>query len=95
MNRPRLLDEVQNILCVKHYSIRTEEAYVQLIKRFIIFHNNKHPADMGEAEVSAFFTHLVVKNNVTSSTQNQALSAFLFLYKHVLEIESWSENIFR
>ncbi len=84
MNKPRLLDDVRNVLRVKHYSIRTEEAYTQWIKRFIYFHNKKHPADMGEAEISAFLTHLAVKNNVTSSTQNQALSALLFLYKQVL-----------
>ncbi len=87
MNKPRLLDDVRNVLLVKHYSIRTEEAYTQWIKRFIYFHNKKHPADMGEAEISAFLTHLAVKNNVISPTQNQALSALLFLYKQVLGIE--------
>jgi integron integrase len=96
MNKPRLLDDVRNVLRVKHYSIRTEEAYTQWIKRFIYFHNKKHPADMGEAEISAFLTHLAVKNNVTSSTQNQALSALLFLYKQVLGIElEWLDGVTR
>ncbi len=96
MSKPRLLDEVRSVLRVKHYSIRTEEAYTQWIKRFIFFHNKKHPADMGEAEISAFLTHLAVKNNVTSSTQNQALSALLFLYKQVLGVElEWLDGITR
>ena len=96
MSKPRLLDEVRNVLRVKHYSIRTEEAYIQWIKRFIFFHNKKHPADMGEPELSAFLTHLAVKNNVTSSTQNQALSALLFLYKQVLGIElEWLDDLTR
>lgn len=96
MSKPRLLDDVRNVLRVKHYSIRTEEAYIQWIKRFIFFHNKKHPADMGEAEISAFLTHLAVKNNVTSSTQNQALSALLFLYKQVLGVElEWLDGITR
>ncbi len=96
MSKPRLLDEVRNVLRVKHYSIRTEEAYIQWVKRFIFFHNKKHPADMAEAEISAFLTHLAVKNNVTSSTQNQALSALLFLYKQVLGIElEWLDGITR
>ena len=81
MTRSRLLDDVRRAIRVKHYSIRTEEAYIQWIKRYIFFHHKKHPADMGEAELSAFLTHLAVDKNVTASTQNQALSALLFLYK--------------
>ena len=81
MSRSRLLDDVRRAIRVKHFSIRTEEAYIQWIKRYIYFHNKKHPADMGEPELSAFLTHLAVHNNVTASTQNQALSAILCLYK--------------
>jgi integron integrase len=96
MDKPRLMDEVRNALRVKHYSIRTEQAYIQWIKRYIYFHNKKHPAEMGEAEISAFLTHLAVNKNVTASTQNQALSALLFLYKQVLGIElDWLDNITR
>lgn len=96
MGKPRLLDEVRHALRVKHYSIRTEEAYVQWIKRFIFFHNKKHPAEMGETEISAFLTDLAVHKNVTASTQNQALSALLFLYKQVLGIElAWLDGVTR
>lgn len=96
MTKPRLLDEVRGALRVKHYSIRTEETYIQWIKRFIYFHNKKHPADMGEAEVSAFLNYLAVSKNVTASTQNQALSALLFLYKQVLGVElPWLDGITR
>ena len=95
MAKPRLLDEVRNVLRVTHYSIRTEEAYVQWIKRFIYFHNKKHPADMGEAEISAFLTHLAITKNVTASTQNQALPALLFLYKEVVEVKlEWLDEEF-
>jgi integron integrase len=68
-----------------HYSIRTEDAYVQWIKRFILFHGKRHPLEMGESEVEAFLNHLAVEGNVAASTQNQALSALLFLYKFVLD----------
>lgn len=81
---PKLLDQVRNALRVKHYAYRTEEAYVQWIRRFILFHNKRHPKEMAEPEVQAFLTHLAVKENVAASTQNQALSAILFLYRHVL-----------
>ena len=70
---------------MKHYSIRTEETYVDWIKRFIFFHNKRHPLEMGEVEIGAFLTHLAVERKVASSTQNQALSALLFLYGQVLE----------
>lgn len=96
MARSRLLDQVRDTLRVKHYSIRTEESYIQWIKRFIYFHNKKHPADMGEAEITAFLTHLAVNKNVTPSTQNQALSALLFLYKQVLNIDLlWLDGVTR
>lgn len=72
------------------------DAYIQWIKRFIFFHNKKHPADMGEAEITAFLSHLAVAKNVTASTQNQALSALLFLYKQVLGIElAWLDEVTR
>lgn len=68
-----------------HYSIRTEEAYVQWIRRFIVFHGKRHPAEMGEAEVRAFLSHLAVECGVAASTQNQALNAIVFLYRHIVE----------
>ena len=80
----KLLDRVRDALRLKHYSIRTEEAYVNWIKRYIYFHNVRHPAEMGASEVQAFLTHLAVEENVAASTQNQALSALLFLYRQVL-----------
>jgi integron integrase len=80
----KLLDRVRDALRLKHYSIRTEEAYVNWIKRYIYFHNVRHPAEMGAPEVQAFLTHLAVKEDVAASTQNQALSALLFLYREVL-----------
>jgi integron integrase len=96
MAKTRLLDEVRNTMRVKHYSIRTEQSYIQWIKRYIYFHNKKHPADMGDAELSAFLTHLAVDKNVTASTQNQALSALLFLYKQVLGVElPWLSDVTR
>lgn len=81
---PKLLDQVRNCLRIKHYSIRTETQYLQWIKRFILFHGKKHPIQMGATEIEAFLTHLAVEGHVAASTQNQALSALLFLYKEVL-----------
>ena len=78
------LISVREAIRVRHYSIRTEEAYVQWVKRFILFHGKRHPAEMGEAEVAAFLTHLAVVGDVASSTQNQALNALVFLYDNVL-----------
>ena len=72
------LQEVRNAIRVRHYSIRTEEAYVSWIKRFILFHNKRHPKDMGEEEVGAFLNHLAVHGNMAASTQNQALNALVF-----------------
>ncbi len=82
---PKLLDQVRDRLRVKHYSIRTEQVYVDWIKRFIWFHDKRHPKDMGAQEIEAFLTHLAVKGKVSASTQNQAKSALLFLYREVLE----------
>ena len=82
---PRLLDSVRKHLRVRHYSIRTEQAYLDWIKRFILFHGKRHPTDMAEPEIASFLTHLAVDRHVAASTQNQALSALLFLYHEVLE----------
>ena len=86
--RPKkLLEQVSDLLRLKHYSKRTEEAYVNWIRRYIMFHNKRHPNDMGIPEIEAFLTHLAVDRNVAASTQNQAFSALLFLYREVLRIE--------
>jgi integron integrase len=82
---PKLLDRVRWNLRVKHYSTRTEQAYVDWIRRFILFHRKRHPKEMSEKEITEFLTHLAVEKNVAASTQNQAFSALLFLYQHVLE----------
>ena len=94
--KPRLLDRVRHRCRVKHYSIRTEKRYVDWIRRFILFHDKRHPAGMGAPEVEAFLTWLAVERNVAPSTQNQALAAILFLYKEVLEIElPWLDGVTR
>jgi len=93
---PKLLDQVRDRIRVKHYSIRTETQYVQWIRRFILFHDKRHPRDPGAPEVEAFLTHLAVAGNVAASTQNQALSALLFLYKEVLGIDMpWLKDVTR
>jgi hypothetical protein len=84
---PRLLDQVRQVLRVRHYALRTEECYVQWIKRFILFHGTRHPRELGAAEVEPFLTDLAVNGRVTASTQNQALNALVFLYAQVLEID--------
>ncbi len=91
---PRLLDQVRNRIRLKHYSIRTEESYVGWVRRFVLFHGKRHPRDMGAAEVEAFLTHLAVHGKVSASTQNQAKSGLLFLYKEVLGQElPWLDNV--
>ena len=80
----KLLDQVREIIRLKHLSIRTEEAYVQWIKRYILFHNKCHPNEMGENEIQQFLTYLSWQKYVSSSTQNQALNAIIFLYNQVL-----------
>lgn len=96
MQQPRLLDRVREALRVRHYSLRTEQAYVHWIKRFILFHGKRHPQSLGEREITAFLTHLAVRRNVAASTQNQALSAILFLYKQVLKHElDWLDSVVR
>lgn len=82
---PRLLDRVRQALRRKHYALRTEEAYVAWIRRYILFHNKRHPQDLGMPEVNAFLTDLAVNQHVAASTQNQALSALSFLYEEVLQ----------
>ena len=85
--KPKLLDQVRQLLRLRHYSLRTEEAYVAWIRRYILFHNKRHPRELGEADVSAFLSALAQEGQVAASTQNQALSALLFLYKKVLQRE--------
>jgi integron integrase len=93
---PKLLDQVRDRIRVKHYSIRTETQYVQWVRRFILFHGKKHPRDMGAPEVEAFLTHLAVAGHVAAATQNQALSALLFLYKEVLGVDlPWLNDVTR
>lgn len=93
---PKLLDRVRAEIRTRHYSIRTEQTYVHWIKRFILFHNERHPREMGSAEVESFLSDLAVRQNVSASTQNLALSAILFLYRNVLGIElPWLVNVTR
>ncbi len=82
--QPRLLDQVRAAIRLRHYSIRTEEAYIQWIRRYILFHKKRHPIEMGSSEINHFLSHLASAKNVASSTQNQALCALVFLYKVVL-----------
>jgi integron integrase len=92
----RILDSVRNRCRLKHYSIRTERAYSGWIRRFIIFHGKVHPREMGAAEVEQFLTHLAVGENVAAGTQNQALSALLFLYKEIIGVQlPWLESVTR
>ena len=94
--KPRLLDQMREQIRVRHYSIRTEQAYVDWCRRFILWHDKRHPRDMGAADVEAFLTHLAVERNVSASTQNQAKAALLFLYKEVLGMElAWLDNLVR
>ena len=94
--KPKLLDQVRDAIRTRHYSYRTEEAYVGWIKRFILFHNKRHPAEMGKPEIEQFLTALAVKRNVAASTQNQALAAMLFLYKDVLASDpGWLDDVVR
>ena len=95
-DKPKLLDQVRKQIRLRHYSIRTEAVYLEWVKRFIRFHKYRHPQDMGAAEVEAFLSDLAVRRDVAASTQNQALSAILFLYKQVLRIElPWMDGVIR
>src|SRR5438046_4352840 len=92
----KLLDQVGDTIRRKHFSIRTEQSYTNWIRRFILFHDKRHPRDMAEAEVTEFLTHLAREGRVAGSTQNQALSALLFLYKEVLKQEiGWLKGVER
>ncbi len=96
MHSPRLMDQVREALRVHHYSLRTEQSYLQWIKRYILFHGKRHPREMGPKEVADFLTHLAVQRNVSASTQNQALAGILFLYKKVLKLDiGWVEEVVR
>ena len=93
---PRLMDQVRQKMRVKHYSYRTEQSYCDWIKRFILFHGKRHPRELAALEVEAFLSHLATDRGVSASTQTQALSALLFLYRHVLEVKlPWIEGITR
>src|SRR5438128_3398976 len=95
-NKPKLLDQVRDVIRLKHFSIRTEQSYIHWIRRFILFHHKRHPREMEETEVTEFLTHLARDGGVAASTQNQALSALLFLYKEVLKCEiGWLEGVER
>ena len=96
IEEPKLLDQLRDRIRLKHYSIRTEKAYLDWNRRFILFHNKKHPRTMGTLQVEQFLTYLAVNGRVASSTQNQALSAILFMYKEVLGIElPWLNDVTR
>lgn len=95
-SKPRLFDEVVRVLRVKRYSKRTEQAYLGWIRRFILANGKRHPKDMGGPEVEAFLSRLAVRDNVAAGTQNQALSAILFLYREVLKLElPWMDGVIR
>lgn len=87
MQKPKLLDQVRQVARLRHLSHRTEDAYVQFIRRYILFHNKRHPSEMGADEIREFLTHLAVSQSVAASTQNQAFCALIFLYNKVLDIE--------
>jgi integron integrase len=94
--RPRLLDRVREVLRARHSSRRTEKSYVSWIRRYIEFHGKRHPAEMGAVEVTQFLSSLAQQDHVAASTQNQALSALLFLYRQVLQVEMpWLDNVVR
>ena len=82
-----LLEVVRETIRIKHYSLRTEKSYIRWIRRFVQFHQKRHPREMGRSEIEAFLSHLAVQEQVAASTQNQALSAILFLYRDVLQQE--------
>ena len=94
--QPRLLDRVREAIRVRQYSRRTEKAYVRWIKRYIFFHGKRHPGEMGASEATAFLTSLALHDKVSASTQNQALSALLFLYREVMGVElPWLHDVVR
>jgi len=93
---PKLLDQVRDRLRVKQYSLQTEKSCIQWVRRYILFNSKRHPKELGAEEVEAFLTNLAVVGKVSASTQNQALSALLFLYREVLLIDLlWLDNVVR
>ena len=96
MTQPKLLDQYRERLRIKHYSLRTEQAYLHWVRRFIFFHGKRHPAGLGGPEVERFLSHLATEGRVSASTQNQALAALLFLYREVLGKElPWMDGVVR
>lgn len=96
MSKTRLLDRVRDAIRIRHYSLATEKAYVSWIRRLILFHGKRHPAEMKKPDVEAFLSYLAVRRNVSPSTQNQALQAILFLFRHVLDAElPWLDEVVR
>jgi integrase len=94
--KPKLLDQVREVIRLRHYSRRTEKAYVGWIRRFILFHNKRHPSQMGEKEITQFLSGLAIDRKVSASTQNQALNALLFLYRNVLHQDfPWLKDVVR
>ncbi len=94
--KPRLLEAVRQAMRVRHYSYRTEQTYVDWVRRFIHFHGARHPKDMGAGEINTFLSHLAVAGHVSASTQNQALAALLFLYRDVLKMDvPWMDGVVR
>ena len=91
-----LLDQVRDQIRTRHYSIRTEEAYLRWIREYILFFDKRHPAELGASDISTFLSHLAVQRNVAASTQNQALWALLFLYREVLDLPiDWVDDVER
>lgn len=84
MDKPKLLDLIRNEIRLRHFSIRTEKAYVGWVYKYVLFHNKKHPIEMGEKEVMQYLSYLAVNRNVSKATQNQTFNALLFLYRNVL-----------
>ena len=96
MQKPRLLDQVRSVLRARHYSRRTESAYLSWIRQYILYHEKRHPLEMGADEVGRFLSYLATERDVAASTQNQALNAILFLYRDVLKIDMGIlENVVR
>jgi len=94
MDKPKLLDQMRVVVRTLHYSIRTEDAYVDWARRYILYHDKVHPAQLGALHVQAFLSHLAVERRVSASTQNQAKAALLFLYRRVLLIElPWLDEV--
>jgi len=93
-SQPKLLDQLRAVIRTMHYSIRTEQAYVDWARRFILFHHKRHPQEMGKEEIESFLTHLAVEGRVSASTQSQAKAALLFLYQRVLKMDvDWLKDV--